>query len=306
MNKVILTIVLVLMSVISITMTMDLSVYARATIYTKEDLEVAVHDAALQISQDELSEGNIVFDQEKAREAFKQSFLRNTGMREGADYKITEIVFFDHSNSTFPVEYNPSKYRFSDTILYPTLIAFIQTTEDKYFLSKETKNIDQVASYTYRVNEGTDVKGEIQKNSNNIIPSEINENGLAWPVPSTKNITSEFNPGRIHPITGKVQAHNGMDIADAGVFGQPAVSVKDGTVIYAGQAGGYGNVVMISHGDGFETRYGHLDSISVKTGDKVKVGQEVGKVGSTGDSTGAHLHFETRMNGEPIDPRNFY
>ncbi|MBL5800688.1 M23 family metallopeptidase [Bacillus sporothermodurans] len=127
-----------------------------------------------------------------------------------------------------------------------------------------------------------------------------------WAVPFTKNITSQFSPDRVHPITGRVESHKGIDISASGVENQPAVAVRDGKIAYAGVINGYGNIVIVDHGNGFETRYAHLNSIKVTTNQKVKTGQVVGLIGSTGDSTGPHLHFETRVNGVPIDPLNFY
>jgi murein DD-endopeptidase MepM/ murein hydrolase activator NlpD len=97
--------------------------------------------------------------------------------------------------------------------------------------------------------------------------------------------------------------HTGLDLH--GETGDPVRATADGTVAAAGWSGGYGRVVDIDHHNGLSTRYGHLSSIDVRVGQTVKTGQIVGKVGSTGRSTGPHLHYETRLRGEAVDPQKF-
>jgi murein DD-endopeptidase MepM/ murein hydrolase activator NlpD len=82
-------------------------------------------------------------------------------------------------------------------------------------------------------------------------------------------------------------------------------ATADGTVKVAGWDGGYGNLVEIDHGNGLSTRYGHLSHINVKVGQKVKIGQVIGEIGSTGRSTGPHLHYETRIDGQAVNPEKF-
>lgn len=115
-------------------------------------------------------------------------------------------------------------------------------------------------------------------------------------------ITSPFGY-RTHPIFGTVIYHSGIDI---GVVSGTAVPAADsGTVIYSGWAGGYGYFVMIDHGDGIVSCYGHNEELLVQEGDKVSKGDVISLSGSTGYSTGPHLHFEVRQDGEPIDPTSF-
>jgi murein DD-endopeptidase MepM/ murein hydrolase activator NlpD len=109
---------------------------------------------------------------------------------------------------------------------------------------------------------------------------------------------------RLDPITGGHEFHKGLDLN--GEYGDPIHSAADGIVIRAEyDGGGYGNVVDIDHGNGYVTRYGHCSKLLVKTGDLVHAGQEIAKVGSTGHSTGAHLHFEVWINGQPVNPRPY-
>lgn len=105
---------------------------------------------------------------------------------------------------------------------------------------------------------------------------------------------------RTDPIHGTTVNHRGFDLAAP--TGTEVAAAARGTVIHAGPAGTYGNLVTLRHDNGFETRYAHLSTVGVQVGDVVEAGQDVGKVGSTGHSTGPHLHFEVRRDGEAIDP----
>jgi len=121
-----------------------------------------------------------------------------------------------------------------------------------------------------------------------------------WPVRGW--VTSDFSV-RLDPYTGERVMHEGIDIATG--MGTPVRAPADGTVVFAGQEGGYGHVLVLDHGYGLKTRYGHLQSINVKLGEKVKRGQFVAAVGNTGRSTGPHVHYEVRVNGVADNPRKF-
>jgi murein DD-endopeptidase MepM/ murein hydrolase activator NlpD len=108
---------------------------------------------------------------------------------------------------------------------------------------------------------------------------------------------------RVHPITGKLARHNGVDIPAP--YGTPIYATADGIVGRAQRLGGYGNYVEIEHGNAIETRYGHMSSFVVRPGQQVKKGDVIGYVGSTGRSTGNHLHYEVRIDGEPVNPMPF-
>lgn len=124
-----------------------------------------------------------------------------------------------------------------------------------------------------------------------------------WPVASYVYVSSRFGL-RVHPITGKTKSHTGIDIASN--QGTAVYASDGGTVTLAGWNGGYGNCIMIDHGNGYVTLYGHLSSISVSVGQTVSQGATIGAVGSTGNSTGPHLHFEVLKNGTRIDPEQFF
>jgi murein DD-endopeptidase MepM/ murein hydrolase activator NlpD len=121
-----------------------------------------------------------------------------------------------------------------------------------------------------------------------------------WPTRGW--VTSDFGQ-RLDPYTADRVMHAGMDIAAP--HGKEVQSPSDGTVVFAGLEGGYGNVIVIDHGYGIKTRYGHLAKMLVKAGDRVKRGTPIAAVGNTGRSTGPHLHYEVRVNGIPQNPRKF-
>lgn len=132
-------------------------------------------------------------------------------------------------------------------------------------------------------------------------PSRGARSGQVVPdgLPVSARLTSGFG-ARAHPIRGGIRAHSGVDLAAS--YGSPIVATADGVVGTAGWSGGYGLLVAISHGDDVQTRYGHLSRITVAAGQQVRRGDVIGFVGSTGESTGPHVHYEVRVNGTAIDP----
>lgn len=121
-----------------------------------------------------------------------------------------------------------------------------------------------------------------------------------WPTRGW--VTSDFG-SRVDPYTSERVMHAGIDIA--GPHGKEIIAPSDGTVVFAGLEGGYGNVIVIDHGYGIKTRYGHLASLRVKPGERVKRGDLIAAMGNTGRSTGPHLHYEVRVNGIAQNPRKF-
>jgi len=126
---------------------------------------------------------------------------------------------------------------------------------------------------------------------------------MQWPAPGYSLITSPFSNGRVHPVLGITRAHTGIDIGAAMSSG--IVAVNKGTVILAGWQDGYGNTIIIDHGGNISTLYGHSSRLLVSAGQEVEAGQVIAKVGSTGLSTGPHLHFEVRVNGNPVNPLDY-
>jgi len=150
---------------------------------------------------------------------------------------------------------------------------------------------------------------ERQLNRINVTRSQVDRlNRTLALVPYRKPVIGEveFTSGfgvRSDPFLGRPAMHTGLDFR-AGT-GDPVRATANGKVVSSGWAGGYGRMVEVDHGNGLSTRYGHLSEINVKIGDAVKIGQVIGAVGSTGRSTGPHLHYETRIDGDAVDPQKF-
>jgi len=126
---------------------------------------------------------------------------------------------------------------------------------------------------------------------------------FAWPTPGYTRITSPYG-WRIHPIYKTRRMHTGIDIGAPA--GSNIVAATHGEVIYADWLGGYGKTVVLDHGGGISTMYAHTSVILVEVGQKVRKGQVIAKVGSTGVSTGPHLHFEVKINGNHTDPWKYF
>ena len=120
--------------------------------------------------------------------------------------------------------------------------------------------------------------------------------------PTRGLVTSSFG-SRVSPFTGIKEFHKGLDIANR--QGTPVVAAADGTVTFANDKGFWGKLIIINHGHGMSTRYAHLSKFFKEPGDSVKRGEIVGKIGSTGRTTGPHLHYEVRLNGTPINPEKY-
>lgn len=164
--------------------------------------------------------------------------------------------------------------------------------------SKENQKVDQAIDDWYKQyyasHQGSNGSG-----------GYVSKGNFTWPVPGVNSVTSGFGArwGTFH---------KGIDISSAGVYGKPIVAADSGRVMMAGWGnygtgyGGYGNVVAIDHGGGYSTLYGHCSRVAVSTGQQVTKGQVIAYVGNTGDSTGAHCHFEIRVNGVAKNPLNWF
>lgn len=139
--------------------------------------------------------------------------------------------------------------------------------------------------------------------------SNVSASGFAWPLPYSGVYLSSYYGYRYHPLTGQYKYHSGIDITMSGATGKNIVATRAGTVIISsleGQNGtGYGSYVVIDHGDGYSSLYGHCSALLVSQGQWVSQGQIIARVGSTGWSSGPHLHFEIRYNGSTVDPLDY-
>ncbi len=150
-----------------------------------------------------------------------------------------------------------------------------------------------------------ELQAEIRAALNSSSNEEFVGGTYLWPVSGYHSITDKFGM-RKHPITGVYKMHTGVDIAGGGIRNKPILAANSGTVLKAGWHTAYGNYVVIDHGGGCSTLYGHASSLNVKKGQKVSRGDVIAYVGSTGYSTGPHLHFEIYENGEYKNPLSFF
>jgi murein DD-endopeptidase MepM/ murein hydrolase activator NlpD len=174
--------------------------------------------------------------------------------------------------------------------------------DDLYFRLEEhqaklSARIDEMEHITLKKEK--ELREMIKRRSAHLPPGVVppSAGGLIYPVNGP--ITSPFGY-RIHPITGSSRFHAGIDFGVG--YGVPIQAADNGLVIEAGWVGGYGNTVILDHGGGWTTLYAHASSLNVSAGQTVQRGQTVSFVGSTGMSTGPHLHFEVRFQGNPLDP----
>lgn len=150
-----------------------------------------------------------------------------------------------------------------------------------------------------------ELEAELKRIASSSSSSKYTGGTMTWPLPNYYTVTSYYG-NRLHPVLKVYKMHTGIDIAGAGCNGKNVVAAADGKVITAGWISGYGYTVMIDHGGGIVTLYAHSQKLLVKVGDKVKKGQAIMWVGSTGYATGPHLHFEVRVNGKYVNPLEGY
>lgn len=173
------------------------------------------------------------------------------------------------------------------------------------------KLINQEAGYEAAVKELEEADKQLQKEMKeaqeelerqNVL---LSENSWYWPVPGYYTLTSGFG-WRTHPIYGTRKYHNGTDIGGVNIYGKAVGAVRSGVVTTAGKHVNYGNYVIVTHADGYQSLYAHMSKLAVSKGDTVTQGQTVGYVGSTGLSTGPHLHLEIWKDGVRTDSEQYY
>lgn len=214
------------------------------------------------------------------------------GIKEQKDYLEVETANLKEEQQILQlqmqtVEHRKNEYQTRST-QRAALLKELESDADEY--EKALKELEKASQ-------------ELTEMLKKLAESEIQGTGdMTWPAPGYSRITSSYG-NRIHPITRKNSFHTGIDIGIP--HGRPIVAADSGTVIYSGSYGAYGIVAIIDHGNGVSTLYAHASRVLVKKGDGVAKGQEIAKCGTTGYSTGPHLHFEVRIAGEHVDPRKY-
>ena len=179
-------------------------------------------------------------------------------------------------------------------------IAAKKSEQDALLASAEGDMYSAEQAYQRELIDSQRVEQKIQSIQSGGTVKPESTGSMMWPASGP--ITSPFG-WRIHPIYGTSRYHSGIDIgAD---YGDAVAAADGGVIIYADWMGGYGKTVMIQHAGGLTTLYGHCSALLVSEGQRVSKGQTIARVGSTGDSTGPHLHFEVRLNGSPVSPLNY-
>ena len=173
----------------------------------------------------------------------------------------------------------------------------VQRNPDGSFGQLLYAGMDRIARADVELMKWTDGKHIIWVNADGV----GGDGTAAMRMPVQGRVSSQFG-SRFHPILGYRRFHAGLDLAAAA--GTPIVAAGDGKVVSAGWAGGYGREVSIAHAGGVQTKYGHMSRIAAYAGEMVRRGQVIGYVGSTGLSTGPHLHFEVTKNGRPVNPQS--
>jgi len=178
--------------------------------------------------------------------------------------------------------------------------AMDRLAEEEGKLKSEIESLEQISEELKdEINELTRKLAQQASSSGSKAPAQYVGGTFMWPVPGYYRISSDY-VNRTSPIFGSAEFHTGIDIPAS--YGEDVVAAADGVIITSGWVRGYGNTIMISHGSGIVTLYGHNSSLVVSNGQSVKKGQVVAKIGSTGYSTGNHCHFEVRINGDHTSP----
>ena len=278
-------------------------------------------------AQDHLDETNeerkAVEDQIKAYYADKAAQEKNAKLRSEAEAKLAESKKAASSSS----KKQSTTHTASSSSSVSSAVTTSRYEETVTSLYEEDDSEDEDTSYYYEPEEPEEPDEPEESeviSSQEVFSSEestsseqtqpVAASGYVWPVPGHYNLTSVWNEDR------DTYNHGAIDIADGSIMNAEIVAAESGTVVLSNDAcvhnygkdgscgcgGGYGNYIMIDHGDGKATLYAHMTSLTVSSGDYVQKGQVIGYVGSTGWSTGAHLHFETRLYGEKYNPMTEY
>lgn len=169
----------------------------------------------------------------------------------------------------------------------------------------QSKGIVSATTNSMNAMEGQSNIEMTTKADSGVAGTKVTVNGIDWLVPVTfTSVTSEFGM-RDHPIDGEYKMHYGIDLAADSITNKPVIAARGGTAYVSYGTAGGGFMVTINHADNYSTTYMHMTHYAIKNGVSVKAGQVIGYVGSTGGSTGSHLHYQVSHNGAPTNPRPY-
>lgn len=225
----------------------------------------------------------------------------DNNLLEELDYKRTKLEEAKQKQEEQEKELRVAKNKINSTNI---LLNNTKILKENYMLklTDEEKTLqEQIAQYK---EEQADLERKILASINWAGTMSIKFTGgvMVWPIAMEGTYITSGYGNRLHPIQGVYKNHAGIDISGSNVNGAPVVAAADGVVTYAGWIGGYGNCIIINHGSGIVSLYGHGSETVATVGQVVEQGDIIMKVGSTGNSTGPHVHFEIRKNGEVVDP----
>lgn len=251
----------------------------------------------LEADKTEYAEKLADMEEQKSEEEKYYAELRETYEGHAETKKFREAMIEDYRNRTEEIE--AERYRI-EVDLQEEIRRLQRELEAKKKAEKEAKIAEEE-----RLRKIAAENGEEYVPEETVASPSYSETGFIWPVPTVRNIIDGFG-NRWFEEEQRYENHKGIDINKPGCGGEPVIASAGGTVLQAGDRGdGYGECVIIDHGDGLITRYAHNRSVAVSAGDEVTQGQVISYIGQTGWATGDHCHFEVRINGEPVDPMNY-
>ena len=274
----------------------------RATVFqaiTSRDSEL---QNAIESDRDELSGAhNSLMSQWQSRNSLKQASFRE--WRRVAQIKGRQDGLLRQLNASRAAQISYAQAQENSSRDITRLVQRLALRRDRIVARNAQERMQMQRLREERLNQRNN--SDIEHSKRRDLPSrggESSSESSGWGMPASGGITSPFGM-RFHPVLHRTKLHTGTDFGPG--YGAPIYASKSGTVIFAGWQTAYGNMIIIEHGGGFSTLYGHASSLLVGSGQSVRRGQHIANVGSTGFSTGPHLHFEIRVNGVPVDPMRY-
>ena len=221
--------------------------------------------------------------------------------QENLKYKAEELKSSEEQQKA--LQKSLQAYQKEQKAEYERITSEMDTVSDQIAEQSRKEAAAAAAAAAAAKKKGGSSSSSSSSSAGNLSSATLTSGTFTWPLPGYTNNSSAYG-WRVHPIYGTRKFHKGEDIPAP--TGTPIVAAASGTVTTAGWVSGYGNYTVINHGGGVMTAYGHQSAIHVSVGQRVTAGQTIGLVGSTGNSTGPHLHFEVYVNGSTQNPMSYF